>query len=63
MSSRAPSEQRQAWLDSFAATGRYRCFVARRKTGKPIGWASSHRYNERAAYDTTVLTSIYLTPA
>ena len=53
--------QRQAWLDSFSSTGRYRCFVAV-KDGSSIGWASSHRYNERAAYDTTVLTSIYLAP-
>lgn len=54
-------EQRQVWLDSFSSTGRYRCFVAV-KDGTPIGWASSHRYNERAAYNTTVLTSIYLAP-
>ena len=54
-------EQRQAWLDGFAESGRYRCFVAA-KDGVAIGWASSHRYNERAAYDTTVLTSIYLKP-
>ena len=54
-------EQRQVWLDGFSATGRYRCFVAV-KDGAAIGWASSHRYNERAAYDTTVLTSIYLAP-
>ena len=54
-------QQREAWLDGFATSGRYRCFVAA-KDGVAIGWASSHRYNERAAYDTTVLTSIYLAP-
>ncbi len=54
-------EQRRQWLDSFGLTGRYRCFVAV-KDGAVIGWASSHRYNERAAYDTTVLSSIYLAP-
>jgi phosphinothricin acetyltransferase len=53
--------QRQAWLDGFSTTGRYRCFVAV-QDGAAIGWANSHRYNERAAYDTTVLTSIYLAP-
>ncbi|HEY2008704.1 MAG TPA: GNAT family N-acetyltransferase [Rhizomicrobium sp.] len=52
-------EQRQAWFDSFAATGRYQCFVAARD-GRVLGWASSHRYNDRAAYDTTVSASIYL---
>jgi phosphinothricin acetyltransferase len=52
--------QRQAWFDSFAATGRYQCFVAV-KDGEPAGWASSYRYNDRAAYDPTVGSSIYLT--
>lgn len=54
-------EQRQAWLDGFASTGRYQCFVAV-KDGRPVGWASSHPYNERAAYDTTVMSSVYLAP-
>jgi phosphinothricin acetyltransferase len=53
--------QRQAWLDGFAATGRYQCFVAV-KNGVAIGWASSHRFRDRAAYDTTVESSVYLTP-
>jgi phosphinothricin acetyltransferase len=53
--------QRQAWLDSFAPSGRYQCFVAVRND-RAVGWASSHRYNERAAYETTVTSSIYLTP-
>ena len=54
-------EQRQAWFDSFAPSGRFQCFAAVRD-GQAIGWASSHRYNERAAYDTTVSVSIYLAP-
>lgn len=54
-------EQRQAWFDSFAQTGRYQCFVAV-KDGEAVGWASSHRYHERAAYDTTIASSIYLSP-
>ena len=53
--------QRQAWFDGFAASGRYQCFVAV-KEGRAIGWASSHPYNERAAYETTVSSSIYLAP-
>ena len=51
--------QRQEWLASFAPTGRYQCFVAV-ENGRAIGWASSHRFKERAAYDTTIETSIYL---
>jgi phosphinothricin acetyltransferase len=53
--------QRQIWLDGFASAGRYQCFVAV-KSGRAVGWASSHPYKERAAYDTTVATSIYLAP-
>ncbi len=54
-------EQRRAWLEGFAETGRYRCFVAARD-GVAIGWASSHGYNTRAGYDATVSCSIYLAP-
>src|SRR5512135_1007626 len=53
--------QRQEWLDQFAPTGRYRCFVAAR-SGAPIGWACSARFKEKAAYDTSIETSIYLAP-
>jgi phosphinothricin acetyltransferase len=53
--------QRKAWMDGFSSTGRYQCFVAV-KEGRAIGWASSHPYNERAAYETTVTSSIYLLP-
>jgi len=53
--------QRQQWLDGFSSSGRYQCFVAV-KDGRAIGWASSHPYKDRAAYDTTVLSSIYLAP-
>jgi phosphinothricin acetyltransferase len=54
-------QQRQAWFDGFATSGRYQCFVAVRD-GRAIGWASSHPYHERAAYDTTVMSSVYLAP-
>jgi len=53
--------QRQMWLDTFAPTGRYRCFVAE-QDGKAIGWACSGKFKEKAAYDTSVETSIYLAP-
>jgi len=54
-------EQRQAWFDNFAPNGRHQCFVAARG-GQPIGWACSGRFKDRAAYDTSVETSIYLAP-
>jgi phosphinothricin acetyltransferase len=54
-------EQRQAWFDSFAPSGPYQCFVAERD-GAAIGWASSGRFKERAAYDSSVETSVYMAP-
>jgi phosphinothricin acetyltransferase len=54
-------DQRKSWFNGFASSGRYQCFVAI-KDGQAIGWASSHPYHERAAYDTTVMSSIYLAP-
>jgi len=53
--------QRKIWLDGFAASGRYQCFVAARN-GNAVGFASSQCYKERAAYDTTIQSSIYLAP-
>lgn len=53
--------QRQAWLDTFKPSGRYQCFVAV-KAGEPIGWACSGQFREKAAYQTSIETSIYLKP-
>jgi len=55
-------EGRRPWLTQFAATGRYRILVAERD-GSTLGWANSRRFHERAAYDPTIETSIYLDPA
>jgi phosphinothricin acetyltransferase len=53
--------QRKLWLDQFRPRGRHQCFVAARN-GRAIGWASSHPFKDRAAYDTSVETSVYLAP-
>lgn len=53
--------QRQEWLSVFKPTGRFQCFVAVRGA-TPIGWASSVKFKDRAAYDTSVETGIYLAP-
>ena len=53
-------EQRREWFSHFARRGRYQCFVAVRGA-QAIGWASSHPFKDRAAYDTSVETSVYLT--
>ena len=55
-------EPRTVWFNAFAATGRYQCFVAV-KDGEPVGYASSNRYKDRAAYDPTVASSVYLAPS
>jgi phosphinothricin acetyltransferase len=54
-------EQRRQWFDTFAPTGRYQCFVAV-EAGAAIGWASTGRFREKAAYDTSVEMSVYLDP-
>ena len=52
-------EQRLAWFGTFDSHGRHQCFVAA-QDGQPVGWASSMPFKERAAYDTSVETSVYL---
>jgi len=53
---------RAAWHSQFAEYGRYRCLVAEEQ-GVVIGWASSSRFKDRAAYDTSVETTVYLSPS
>jgi phosphinothricin acetyltransferase len=53
--------QRQEWFDGFAQTGKYQCFAAVRG-GRAIGWVCSARLKEKAAYDTSIETSIYVAP-
>lgn len=53
--------QRREWFAQFASTGRYRCFVAV-DGATVIGWASSAKFKEKPAYETTVEASIYLAP-
>ena len=54
-------EGRREWFAHYGPTGRYRVIVA--TTGEAvIGYASSSRYRTKAAYETSVETSIYLAP-
>jgi phosphinothricin acetyltransferase len=53
--------QRQEWFDEFAKAGKYQCFVAA-DHGRPLGWVCSARFKEKAAYSSTIETSIYLAP-
>ena len=50
--------QRQEWFDHFAPAGRHQCFVAD-LGGKAIGYVCSAKFKEKAAYATSVTTSVY----
>jgi phosphinothricin acetyltransferase len=54
-------EQRRPWLLEHRDTGRHRLLVAE-EDGVVIGYASTSRFRERAAYDTTVEASVYCAP-
>jgi len=54
-------EDHAAWFAQFRTSGRYQCLVAE-EAGRAIGWASSSRFKDRAAYDTSVETTVYLVP-
>lgn len=54
-------ERREAWFAQFGATGRYRLLVAE-ENGIVIGYAGSTRFRPKAAYETTVETTIYCAP-
>ena len=51
-------ERRVAWFEQFALTGRYRLVVAEEE-GLVLGYAGTTRFRPKAAYDTTVETTVY----
>src|SRR5579859_3331097 len=54
-------ERRAAWFEQFAPTGRHRLLVAE-ENDSVIGYAGTTRFRPKAAYDTTVETTIYCAP-
>lgn len=54
-------EARLEWFARYATEGRHRLLVALSE-GTVIGFACSSRYRPKAAYETSVETSIYLAP-
>ncbi|HBC54149.1 MAG TPA: GNAT family N-acetyltransferase [Alphaproteobacteria bacterium] len=54
-------DDRTAWFEGFSLTGPYRLFVAD-AAGEVLGYAYSGRFKERAAYASSIETSIYLRP-
>ena len=55
-------EGRQRWFDAHATDPRHRLFVAV-ASGQIVGYASTSRFREKAAYETTVEASVYCGPA
>lgn len=51
-------EKRADWFVQFAPAGRYRLLVAESEVGV-VGYAGTMRWRPKAAYDTTVETTIY----
>jgi phosphinothricin acetyltransferase len=54
-------ERREAWFAQFGGAGRHRLLVAERDAGV-IGYAGTTRFRPKAAYETTVETTIYCAP-
>jgi phosphinothricin acetyltransferase len=54
-------ERRTPWFEQFALTGRYRLLVAEEKN-VVVGYAGTTRFRPKAAYETTVETTIYCSP-
>lgn len=52
-------EQRRPWFDEHQASARHRLLVAE-EHGTIVGYASSSRWRPKAAYDTTVESSVYV---
>ena len=51
--------QRQGWFDEHVGGRRHRLLVAEDGSGDLVGYATSSRWRPKAAYDTTVESSIY----
>lgn len=54
-------ERRESWFAQFGATGRHRLLVAE-EDGVVMGYAGTTRFRPKAAYETTVETTIYCAP-
>jgi len=52
-------EQRRQWFDEHAPAGRHRLIVAE-EHGAVAGYASTSRWRPKAAYETTVESSVYV---
>jgi phosphinothricin acetyltransferase len=55
-------EDRRSWLAEHSVAGPHRLLVAEDPTGSILGWATTSPFRPRAAYSTTVESSVYLRP-
>jgi phosphinothricin acetyltransferase len=55
-------EERRAWFDAHSSHGRHRLLVAMDRDGSVVGYATTSRWRPKAAYDTTVESSVYCRP-
>ena len=55
------TENRTAWFSQFSTTGRHRLVVAE-ENHIVVGYAGTTKFRPKAAYDTTVETTIYCAP-
>ena len=53
-------ENRREWIAQFTEDGPYQLLVATNPAGQVLGFTASVRYHPRAAYYTSVMTSVYL---
>jgi phosphinothricin acetyltransferase len=54
-------ERREDWFAQFGVSGRYRLLVAE-QNGIVTGYAGTTRFRPKAAYETTVETTVYCAP-
>ncbi|MGI0156127.1 MAG: GNAT family N-acetyltransferase [Thermoplasmata archaeon] len=52
-----PADQEE-WFREHLGGGRHRIVIAAGEGGRVLGWATSSRFRPRAAYDTTVESSV-----
>jgi phosphinothricin acetyltransferase len=55
-------DDRRAWFDDHKLSGPYRLLVATEPSVRCVGYASTSRWRPKAAYDTTVESTVYCHP-
>jgi phosphinothricin acetyltransferase len=55
-------EERRPWFDAHAPSGRHRLLIAADVDDVVLGYVTSSRWRPKAAYDTTVESSVYCRP-